>query len=59
MNTAELLVVFFLGIVLYRGFRPLRLRLEAVFARFLRTSRKRGPSPVLDITDYSKKEGKK
>jgi hypothetical protein len=58
MNTAEFLVVLFLALILYRLLRPLRLRLEALFARFLRANRKSTQKDTIDVTDYSKKEEK-
>ena len=59
MTFAELLL-FVVGVVaLVRLLRPLQRRLETYFRRAFRSTRPRAPYPIIDITEYDKKDHEK
>lgn len=58
MTFAEIVTFLLAGALLYWTLRPLRRRLEVMFRQWFGGIRKGSRSPVIDITDYSKKKEK-
>jgi len=56
MTFAEIFVLIAVGYLLYRLMNPLRRRLESRMNRFFRSKTHRKERPIIDITDYSKKD---
>jgi hypothetical protein len=58
MTFAEFVIFLAIGAGVYVCLKPVRRWLEFKIFRVLSRGRK-GPGPVIDITDYSKKNGPK
>jgi hypothetical protein len=55
MTFVELFILILVGVAIYFLLAPVQRRIEAILYKYLR-SRIRGSGPVIDITDYSKKD---
>lgn len=56
MTFAEILLFIAVAALLYCLMRPLQRRLEARFYKFFRSKSRHKEKPIIDITDYSKKD---
>ena len=56
MTLAEILLFIGAIALLYRLMRPLQRRLESLCYKFFRSKSRHKEKPIIDITDYSKKD---
>jgi predicted PurR-regulated permease PerM len=57
MTFAEIIIFFLMGLGIYFLLKPVQKRLERRFYKFF-NSNKSNNGPVIDITNYSKKDKK-
>jgi len=57
MTFAEIVIFVLMGIGIYYLFKPIQKKLEHRFYKFF-NSKKSGNGPVIDITNYTKKDKK-